>query len=116
MFNKKRREFISLLGGAMAAWPLAASAQQRLLPVIGFLSSVSPDGYSERLRAFRQGLRETGYAEGQNVAIVYRWESRAASMKTLAMPPVHSLTPKLSSNRAATANASRYCSPISSAS
>jgi putative ABC transport system substrate-binding protein len=112
----RRSEFIALLGSAAVAWPLTARAQQPAMPVVGALSSVSPDGYSERLRAFRQGLRETGYAEGQNVAIDYRWESRAASMKTLAMPPVHSLTPKLSSNRAATANASRCSSPILSAS
>jgi putative tryptophan/tyrosine transport system substrate-binding protein len=68
----RRREFIALVGSA-AAWPAAASAQQPAIPVIGFLSTTSPEVYAVRLRAFRQGLKEEGYIEGQNVAVEYRW-------------------------------------------
>ena len=69
----RRREFITLIGGSVATWPLVSRAQQSSMPVIGFLGLTSPEAFAPLTAAFQHGLRETGFAEGQNVAIVYRW-------------------------------------------
>jgi putative ABC transport system substrate-binding protein len=87
--DMRRREFIAALGGA-AAWPVVARGQQPAMPVIGFLHPASPDGNTDRLRAFREGLKEMGFVEGENVAIEYRWaDNNLERLPALATDLVH---------------------------
>jgi ABC-type uncharacterized transport system substrate-binding protein len=88
--DMRRREFITLLSGAVVAWPLAASAQQPAMPLIGFLDSRSPDAIGGRLSALRQGLKETGYVEGETVTIVSLFaENQFDRLPELAAELVH---------------------------
>jgi putative ABC transport system substrate-binding protein len=81
----KRRDFLGLVGGAAAAWPLAVWAQQRSMPVLGFLGSQSPDDHADRLRALHQGLKDAGYVDGDNLAVLYRWaENQPGRLQALA--------------------------------
>jgi putative ABC transport system substrate-binding protein len=79
----RRREFITLLGST-TAWPLAARAQQRTNPVIGFMSNIPAESYTELMPAFAQGLKESGFVEGQNVAFAYHWTKNEHDLPTLA--------------------------------
>jgi len=86
----RRRDFLGVLGSTAVAWPLSARAQQTAMPVIGFLSNASPDLFAIRLRAFRQGLEEAGYAEGRNIAVEFRWaENQNDRLPALAADLVH---------------------------
>lgn len=81
----RRREFIAIFGGAIATWPLAAHTQQRAMPVVGFLHPSSHTYNPQLVSAFREGLKETGYVEGQNVVIEYRWgDDQVDRLPTLA--------------------------------
>src|ERR1700730_4293418 len=84
----RRREFITLLGSAGVAWPLAAHAQQQPMPVIGFLNPTSPDASADRLCGFRQGLKDSGYIDGENAAIIYSWaeDHNADTARMLGIP------------------------------
>src|SRR5258705_10734530 len=81
----QRRDFITLLGGAVAAWPLAARAQQPSIPVVGWLGATTPEATATQVEAFRRGLSETGFVDGHSVKIEYRWaENRYAQLPALA--------------------------------
>ena len=85
----RRRDFITLLGGAAATWPMVARAQQAAVPVIGLLSNVAPNTFANLMPAFRQALNEAGFLEGQNVALDYRWAVNQRDLPAVAVGGVH---------------------------
>src|SRR6185436_12471467 len=86
----RRREFIAALCGTAAAWPFVVSAQQSTMPAIGFLHAQSPEGFADQVRGFRQGLKEAGFVEGENLAIEYRWaENRPDQLGAMAADLIH---------------------------